>query len=416
MPSANAPGTVSFGSASLAIGDDQLDFLPATDREQRVLAVLRNYLLHLVESTAFYRTLYQGLDIARDIQSAEDLRAVPLLTPARLRAASPLDLLPDSLALAIRTGSTRPASASDDPVVESFASSGSTGRPKITYYTKRDWELNSALYAYVMGHIPWNHRNRVFCLFNPGHIGGAAYKRMVQDDGGLLVSKHFASLSAEQALRDLLNRPEGPFNALAVPPRPPRSTKVQKGTTLLDLLEAEARLGVNYIGENVRTIIVNGAPIRHRDDPLNIVELVHRKNEAAGVPFRATFSDQGGSAETLYNFASREPDLPREFVEPGRESTDLGMHALHLVQGRNWIEVINPRTGRHVKHRERGLLVVSSMKHGSAWVRYLVGDSAVFLDPREEPCPTGRTTPRIFGIERIHDRARLEAGCAAGGN
>ncbi|RME53190.1 hypothetical protein D6783_02670, partial [Candidatus Woesearchaeota archaeon] len=296
-----------FGNESIDLGSKKFDFLPQEEREALIFPVFKAFLTDLVKNNTFYREWYvrEGVDL-ESIETLSDITKLPLLTPRVVRSIDPLELLPDRYATHIRQEGTVEELGITDPIAQDFSSSGSTGRPKVTYYTEQDWALGPTLYKQAMADIPFEERNRLYCLFNPGHIGGPAYRDMVLAEGGTFVAKHFTITNPEDVIRDLMTNPRGPFNALAIPPRPPRQTRVAKGTTLYHLIEAEGRLGTNYLGENIRTIIVNGAPIRYPDDALDLVRIMHDKNEAAGVDFRTKFSDQGGSAETLYNFASHE--------------------------------------------------------------------------------------------------------------
>jgi phenylacetate-coenzyme A ligase PaaK-like adenylate-forming protein len=80
------------------------------------------------------------------------------------------------------------------------------------------------------------------------------------------------------------------------------------------------------------------------------------------------------------------------------------------LQGNTYTEVVR-EDGTHVADGERGRIVLTGIKHGSRYVRYVVGDEATFV---AEPCRCGRLTPRLVHIERVLDLERLRRGCAAG--
>jgi len=63
-----------------------------------------------------------------------------------------------------------------------------------------------------------------------------------------------------------------------------------------------------------------------------------------------------------------------------------------------YTEVIDPQTGKHVKNGERGLIVQTSLRHGSRYIRYIVGDEATFITDK---CKCGRSSARIKNIKRL---------------
>ena len=58
-------------------------------------------------------------------------------------------------------------------------------------------------------------------------------------------------------------------------------------------------------------------------------------------------------------------------------------------------EIIDPKTGEQLGPEEVGELVLTSMKKDFPLIRYRTGDLSAYTD---EPCPCGRTSPRLLGI------------------
>jgi phenylacetate-CoA ligase len=354
--------------------------------------------LKLSKYEHFERWLYE------EIRSTHDLSKLPALTPFALKSVgSPNNLLPTHYLSALSNGNCRELK---DPLIKRFTSSGSTGKPKVTYYSLVDWLAALDLIQRSIQWINTESPRRVFSTFNQGHIGGPVYQESFTANGAVFVSRHFTKIDATSVLDELMSAPEGPFNILAIPPRPPQQSKTGKGVTLLDLLIAEGKVGSNYLGQNIEAVISNGAPLRYENDDVDLIACLNERRRIARNSNPAMIIDQGGSAETLFNFCSCE--------SAGRDPRFHGLAAMHLTPWTNIIEVVDPSTGSHVSHLQRGVLVVTALRAATRYIRYLVGDSAIYLDPQLEPCKCGRTTPRIIGIRREFEPQRLQMGCAGG--
>jgi phenylacetate-coenzyme A ligase PaaK-like adenylate-forming protein len=196
-------------------------------------------------------------------------------------------------------------------------------------------------------------------------------------------------LATEEAvLRQMMRgmREVGGFNCLSVPPYTPEGA-VQKGFTLDGLLDLDVE---NYIGANIRTIITAANWL---DNPRYALrQRVWEANELAGAP-RTIFVDTYGCSEVgTLGFECQEMD------------------GLHLLLGATHTEIIRP-DGTHVANGERGRVIVTGLKHGSRYLRYVVGDEATYVS---DPCKCGYRTPRLKHIVRVLDKERLRQGCAAG--
>lgn len=379
-----------FGRIAIDSSDRALDREPLGSG---FLAFLRAYVADTYHTCSFHRRRMQRAQVSPDdIASFDDLRRIPLLTSDDVAGASELDLLPDDYRAASQ-GAGLGGSPVGRRLAKKFNTTGSTGAPKVSYYTVTDWEVTLAVGARMLAHIPWGLRTRGFNCFNAGHVGGKFFEDSQTRSGAFIENRHFSLTTPEEVLRQLYRGyPDaGGFNAMFLPPCLPPGLAVKKGVNLADLLEVDVD---NYIGDKIRCIVTGGAP-RDLAEPgqLGVVERVWESNALAGAE-RARFFDMYGSAECT--------------PIAGECEYNDGAHVLPVPAH---VEVIDLATMRPVKHGERGFIVVTALRTGTRFVRYLLGDEATYLD---EPCRCGRATPRLKDVVRVMDRERLRQGCAAG--
>jgi len=93
-------------------------------------------------------------------------------------------------------------------------------------------------------------------------------------------------------------------------------------------------------------------------------------------------------------------------------TADLGVVAyecpqkagLHIFQG-VIVEIVDPATGSQLRPGEAGEIVVTTFNETYPLIRYGTGDAAFYT---EEPCPCGRTSPRLVDIlGRVGDAPRV---------
>jgi len=376
-----------FEDVKLDVGDVRLDFekLPPD-----FLNILRAFVSDTYRSCAYHRRRLDRAGVKpEEIRSFDDFARIPLLGPEDLSSTPEFSLLPDRYMEALKNGGLFNFPP-EERIAKKFTTTGSTGRPKVSYYTVHDWEAGSAQIVRMMSQIPSGNYSRIFNCFNPGHVGGKAFEDTFNRHGCTVENKHFTLQNPADVIRQLCNGvPDvGGFNALLMPPCLPPGLKVGKGGTLDELLNADVD---NYIGAKIKVIITAGAP---RDLPeFRLKERVWEANELAGAP-RATFIELFGCAEVALACA------------------DCAQYdGVHLYQGHTCTEVVDPRTGLHVKNGEKGLVVFTGLKHASRFLRYIIGDEATYVT---DPCPCGRASPRLRNITRVLERERLRQSCAAG--
>jgi phenylacetate-CoA ligase len=375
-----------FGGASLDVGDPRLDQQPLGDDFRRMLHA---FVEDTYGSCSYHRRRMERAGVRpEEVTSPEAFARIPLLGPDDVGSTSQFSLLPDQYREALEKGLH--AFSPEQRLAKKFTTSGSTGRPKVAFYTVADWEAGAAQIVRMFEHIPRERFSRMFNCFNPGHVGGKVFEDTFNRYGCTVENKHFTLKTPEEVIQQLYaGIPElGGFNFLCLPPCLPPGLKVGKGGTLDELLNVDVE---NYIGSKIRVILTAGAP---RDLPeFRIKERVWEANELAGAP-RTAFVDLYGCAEVALACADC------QFND-----------GLHFYQGHTFTEIVDPATGRHVESGQRGLVAFTGFKHGSRYLRYLIGDEATFV---AEPCRCGRASPRLRDISRVMERERLRQGCAAG--
>ncbi len=374
-----------FGEAAFEIGDSGIDREPLGER---YFALLRAFVADTHATCAFHRDRLDraGID-AGVVESFDHFARIPFLGPAEVNAVPDVFLLPEALSL--RDGLTR--LPEEDRIARKFLTSSSTGVPKGAYYTRSDWMAATCFGSRLTEPDELPRFARLLNCFHAGHVAGKLFEDIFARQGCFVENNHHTNTSTEALLRQLSLglAAMGGFNAIALPPWRPAQVAGHKGTTLDVLLNEDVD---NLIGDRIETLVTGGAPFSpdHR-----IKDRTWEANELAGKP-HARFLHTYGSAEVGIAAASCRHDGD----------------GLHLLQGAIYTEIIDEHTGEHVESGEAGLVVFTGLKHGSRFLRYIVGDQATFI---AEACACGRSSPRIRDIERVLEKERLLAGCAAGG-
>ena len=376
---------IEFGSSRVDVLDFALDDGPLSDAYWKVLHA---FLMDSYETCSTHRARIDRAGVKVDqLRSYDDFRRLPLLGPEEVRAIPPFQLLPDRYQAAAASPRGFDGFPARDRIAKIFQTSSSTGFPKTSVYTLDDWEAQQSIIPRQHRHIPREKCSRIFNCFNPGHFGGKYIEDAFNRYGSVVVPRHFTHTSPAEIVAQLARGIPGvgSFNALAGPPWTPGPSK---GASVDDLLNADLD---NVIGREIRLIRTSGAPT---DLPeLRLRERVWEANDLAGAP----------RTEFMELYGCQEVGLPISECEKGE---------LHIHQGLVYVEIVDEKTGRHVGPEERGLVAFTGIRHGSRFIRYLIGDEATYLTA---PCTCVRTSPRIRKIRRVTELERLRGGCAAGG-
>lgn len=379
-----------FGNEEIDLNQTELDKNPYPEQYRRVLYA---FVRDTIDSCTFYRDRMARAGIkAGDIQSAEAFNAIPPMSSGEVSALNDSTLLPDATRELLKTGFY--GVPPEQKMWRKFTSSGSSGlRPKVSYYTRGDWDVLTGTAARLHStFLPLNKISRMFNCFSAAHVGAKFQEDSFSLLGLSVEGAHMTRTTPEAVLEQMMTSGAselGGFNALAIPPGLPAGAKgTSKGTNLDSLLNLDMD---NFIGKNLRVIITSGSA---RDMPgLNLKERVWEGNAMAGVE-KTKFYEMYGYSESLPNA------MDCEFNE-----------GLHLAVGPTFTEVLDEKTGKHVKNGERGLVVITGIRQGSRFIRYAVGDEATYVT---DTCRCGRASPRLVDIRRVEDMERLQQGCAGG--
>ena len=376
---------IRFGQVSFDIRDAGIDRTPLGSC---YFAVLQAFVADTFRSCTFHRERLERIGLADGwVASFDEFATIPFLGPGEVNAVPDTALLPDRHARAAAGFAEFP---DDERIRRKFLTTSSTGRPKGSYYTDADWAAATDFGSRLTGDIPLSRFSRLFNCFHAGHVAGKLMEDIFSRAGCVVENNHHINTDVAAIVRQLGTGLSafGGFNALTLPPWRPPELAGNKGATLDMLLNEDVD---NVIGSRIEVIITGGAPF---SPEARIKERTWEANTLAGRP-PAAFVHTYGSAEV-------------GIIASGCPADD----GLHVLQGFVYTEVINEETGLPARHGETGLVAVTGLKHGSRYLRYIVGDEAQWLD---EPCRCGKTAPRLSNIRRVLETERLQAGCAAGG-
>lgn len=316
---------------------------------------LRSQLAYVWDRSPFYRQKFTTAGItSKDVRTIEDLAKLPFTTKDELRASQ---LAEPPLGAH--------AAASMDDVVRVHASSGTTGRPSYIGVTKHDaatWAESVARAYYSQGVRP----SSILALgFGIGFfVGGVAVQAACEAIGATVVPVGVgASDRMVSAFDDL-------------------------GADQLTCTPSYAR----YLAEFVRTKL--GRDPRE----LGVKRIFLGAEPGGGVPaVRAQLEELWGArvSESIGN-----GDVLPVYAGDCEERTGAHFQAPDLVI----VEVIDPDTGRALSLEEpeiHGELVFTHIDRECVpLVRFRSADLAVV---RTEPCPCGRTGPRLRIVGRTDD-------------
>ena len=375
-----------FGEASFDITDAQIDQHPL---RAKYFTVLQAFVEDTFKSCSFHRDRLSKNGFGDGVvTSLQHFASLPLLGPGEVNAIPDAVLLPDSYAAKARNGLVD--YHTEDRIGRKFLTTSSTGTPKGSYYTRSDWNAATEFGNRLMGDVPLHRFSRLFNCFHAGHVAGKLFEDIFTKAGCVVENNHHINTDTEAIIRQLSFGLSafGGFNAITLPPWRPVELAGNKGATLDMLLNEDVD---NIIGNKIEVIITGGAPF---DPEAHIKERLWEANDLAKRS-HSTFVHTYGCAEVGIIAV----DCPAD-------------EGLHLIQGFVFTEVINENTGELAKNGEIGLVTLTGLKHGSRYLRYIVGDEAMYID---EPCRCGRVSPRLYNIQRVLEKERLMAGCAAGG-
>jgi phenylacetate-CoA ligase len=298
------------------------------------------------ERSAAYRHLCRAAGVAPgDIRTLDDLRRLPFLDKAALRDAYPAGLRTCGL----------------DEIIEVHSTSGTTGKPTPIWATRGDmdaWAERNARTMWMVGLRPGDLLQNCFGYGLPTSIGlqyGAQHAGIGVVPAGIGRHELLIDLIVDLGVTAICTTPSyGLFLA---------DKALERGVDL----SSDSRLRVGIFG-------AEPWPESGRD----------RLAAALGVD---AFNEYGMG----------------EFLGPGMAAECPVKHGMHVWSDHLLVECVDPETLDPVGDGDRGELVWTSLTSESmAMIRYRSRDISSLT---WEPCPCGRTHPRIGRITGRSDDA-----------
>ena len=352
---------------------DAIDFMDKEARKNLIFGLFKKQFLHNKLNVPFYKNLYKDVD-PQIIQTFEDcVSKVPTLNKTDVRnLASPYDLLDET---------TR---ANLNKIYLYRGTGGTTGEPTSMFYTYNDWKAILGAKTRSLKELKSLDTPIIaFNGYNQGHISGPVFDDAIRKLGGISIARNFGNTD-EKAIIQLKRHN---CNLLIAPP-----VSTHKGGSVESLLEADAKLGVNYInGDNIHTVLVSST---------NLTKELYKELKSLGIKY-------------IYNFYGSTDALPTAV------SCQENPFDLHILYGHIHLFVVNEKN-QHVDSNEKGIVISGriasygnfnnvTVNQGTQLLNFHVGDEVTFID---EPCKCGRTTPRIKDIRRVSFvQDKMENGC-----
>jgi phenylacetate-CoA ligase len=319
---------------------------PPEIRDRLVLAKLRRQLRYAWERSPFYRRKWEAAGVNPDtLRSLADLPGFPVVTKDELRraqtAAPPFG---EYLCIA------------PDEVSRIHGTSGTTGRPTVFGVGREDWERIGEAHARIMWGLGIRPADRILvCSFFSLYMGSWGALKGGERLGATMfpfgAGVQGQTLAAVQWAREIQ-----PTAFYGTP------------SYALHFAETARREGVEPRGLGFRVLFFSGEP-------------------GAGIPSTKRLIEEtfGGICVDMGSMAEMTPWMTNAEC---RHRTGM-----HLWQDLVYTEVCDPETHRPVPFGSEGTPVYTHLERTSQpMVRLLSGDRARWSD---EPCPCGRTYPRL---------------------
>ncbi len=319
--------------------DEGQETISVNELRKLQLERLVNSIAYALDNSPFYRSKKHLYGEDTLITSLEDFARFPLTTKEELRSSQTYDIL----------------AVQKEQVTEVHFSSGTSGNPVYSFLTKNDIANGNKFLARTW-HMQGVRQGSTFAML-------ASYGLF---SAGLL--NHYA------------------IQHLGAFVLPVGGSSPEKTLKLLKMFSANATAAVAsyypYLASYAK---------EHGIDP-HALEL--RSLIAGGEPFseaeRSYIQDQfGASMYDQYGLCEINTGIAGECSEK---------NGLHILADYVYPEIIHPETGVPLKEGALGELVLTTFfKEASPLLRYRTGDMTSIT---YEPCPCGRTMPRIARIER----------------
>ena len=319
--------------------------MPKEDLQKMQYKLLKNLVNRLYSFSAFYRDRMKEQKVhPDDIRELSDVRKLPFMFKRDLR-----DNYPDKIFTATR-----------EELVRYHVSSGTTGKPTVVGYTQNDLDNWTTSLARALTSIGLGRGDVMQVSYGYGlFTGGLGLHYGAERIGATVLPTSVGNTERQIELMQDLGT-----TAIACTP-----------SYLLHIGEVGEKMGIDIKNDtDLRTGILGAEPwsegMRTRiQDWLGIKAYdIYGTSELSG-PMFTECSQQNG---------------------------------VHIWSDLALVEIIDPNSGEPLEAGERGELTVTILKKEALpMIRYRIGDITVMDD---EPCPCGRTHPRIRRIQgRVDD-------------
>jgi phenylacetate-CoA ligase len=331
--------------------DASIETLERGELAQLQLERLQATLFRLYRNVAFYRKRFDALGMApEDLQSLEQLAALPLTTPDDLQAGYPYDLL----AVPLRE------------VVRLHSSSGTFSRPTVSAYSRNDVRHWHELVARLLVAAEVTRDDVVQLLYHPGQLTTS-----LGFHGG-----------AER------------LGASVIPAAP---TRLREHVTLMQDFKTTVLVGTASDAIHLATLIQTLG-----FDPRR---LSARVAFLGGEPWAEA---ERILVESALQVTALDYLALDEVGGPGIAAECLHRSGLHVAEDHFLVEVIDPATGHPVAPGEPGELVVTTLTREALPLLRFRTRMLTHLDPTR--CACGRTFARLARLLTRTDDLCFVAG------
>lgn len=323
--------------------DEEIETIERADLLSLQEQKLRRQMCYAYDSSPFYRRVFEERNLRPEsIQTTDDLRRLPFTkksdVKARLEAQPPFS---DILCAPVET------------VVRTHMSSGTTGKPTPMFWTKKDLDRWSDMYARAM----WSQGARPSDVYQCSW----GFSWFVGGLGGMQAMERLGSLSIPAGSADAKRQVQ---------------TILDYGVTVISLTPSFAlyfggvaeELGVDLSETSVRYVICGGEP-------------------GANIPGTRQKIERLWGAKAYDGYGSLEFQPTAWDCE-----AQSGPHAFedHILY-----EVIDPETHEPVAEGQDGVLILTHLdREAMPLIRWWTNDVVAYTT---EPCPCGRTHLRLPG-------------------
>lgn len=333
------------GSVESWIFQPEFEKMPKNKLGQLQEEHLKKIVKYCYDKVPVYRKKFDDAGIApSEIRNLDDLEKIPFTEKEDLRKAYPYEMLAADL----------------NDVLELHASSGTTGHPTTCAYTKNDLEVWSKVMARIYASAGTRKGDIVQNAYGYGlFTGGLGFHY-----GALEIGATVLPIAAGETERQI-------------------SLAKEYGTTVLTCTPSYAA----YLG-------------RHAKEKMGIDPAKELKWKSGLFGAEAWSEELRERIEELLGLEAFDIYGLSEVIGPG-VSVECSEHdGLHIQEDHFLPEIVNPKTGEHVKEGESGELVLTTLtRQATPVLRFRTGDTTSF---KVDECACGRT---IVRMDRIFGRA-----------